>query len=657
MSSFTLWLLILPLASFCFLGIAGRYLPRPLVAAIGCGVVLAAFVIAIGDTIWFTLHTGNTVVDVPQWEWISAGPLHITFGLLLDRLSTTMLLVVTGVGFLIHVYSIGYMQEENPAGFARFFAFMNFFVFAMTLLVLADSFLFLLVGWAGVGLASFLLIGFWWQRPAAVAAAKKAFVINVIGDFGLMLAIFLLVGKFNTLSFLDTIVQRNCTFGCPAFPLSQAFVNGGATTTAIALLLLLAAAAKSAQLPLHLWLPDAMEGPTPVSALIHAATMVTAGVYLVARCHVIFEASPVATTVLAVMGGASALYAATTALFQYDIKRVLAYSTMSQLGYMFMGESVDANSSAIFHLMTHAFFKALLFMAAGSVIHALGGEQDIRKMSGLWRSMPITFGAFVIGGLALAGFFPFAGFWSKDAILGAILTRAQTTGSTGDYLLWAVGIGTAVLTGLYIFRVIFTVFLGSPDANAYGAHGAPHEPVITMTVPMMVLAVLSTIGGLAGTPFKDSLGDYLTPALGTPSAQGTLSIFVASTDIAGISLIIGFVAAIIGIGLAWPFYGRHRASFQPRNNPIYLLFANAYYLDPLFNTLFVKPVVALGRGFNIALEGWVLTGSNSGIAWLVSRASMLLRRFQTGYVRNYALAIVAGAVLIVLYYLISSGHQ
>jgi len=634
----TFLMLLLPLVGFVVLGLAGRAMPRSVIALLGCGVVLASFVIAL--TNFFQMQS-NDVYDKTYWTWLNAGGLNITFGVLVDHLSSIMMLVVTGVGFLIHVYSAGYMEEEDNAGYARFFSFMNLFIFMMSLLVLADSFLFLLVGWAGVGLASFLLIGFWYTRPTAVQAARKAFVVNVIGDFGLMIAIFLLVGKVGTLNYANVLLSTSPFATRPIL----FYPNGDAMTTAIALMLIVAAAAKSAQLPLHVWLPDAMEGPTPVSALIHAATMVTAGVYLIARTHVIFEAAPVALAVVGIIGGASALYAATVALFQYDIKRVLAYSTMSQLGYMFMAESVGANTSAIFHLTTHAFFKALLFMAAGGVIHALGGEQDIRKMGGLRDKLPITFWSFVIGGLALSGIPPFAGFWSKDAILGAILARSNEAGASPWYLvLYGVGLLVAVLTGLYTFRLIFIVFFGQSRVAANAGHGRHvHEVGMTMAAPMVALLALSVVGGLDGIPGMDRLGAFLRPDIGVPVEGG---------NTLGLSLTLGVVAALVGVGLAWQRYGARVFTFVENRNPFYRLLLNAWYINDIYSALIVRPILSLSRGLNLVLETWALDGGSRGVAQLVRGTSNGLRRMQSGFARNYALGIMLGAVLIVLYYVV-----
>ncbi len=629
MLAYTPLMLALPLAGFIILGAGGNLLPKWLVNLIGCGTVALAFILAAGD--FFAYGASTAPYDIVLWRWVTSGTLEIHAGLLVDKLSIIMTMVVTGVGFLIHVYSIGYM-DEDPA-YERFFAFMNFFITAMLLLVLADNFLFLLVGWAGVGLASFLLIGFWWRKPSAVKAAQKAFVVNVIGDFGLMIAIFLLIGKAGSVNFTDTLFSR-----------AGLFTAGDATTTVIAFMLLIAAAAKSAQLPLHVWLPDAMEGPTPVSALIHAATMVTAGVYLIARCTAIFSAAPYALEAVGIMGGASALFAATAALFQYDIKRVLAYSTMSQLGYMFMAESVGANSAAIFHLTTHAFFKALLFMSAGAVIHALHGEQDMRKMGGLRKKLPVAFWSFLIGGLALAGIPPFAGFWSKDAILGAVYTQAGVTGSAWEYVLWMIGVVTAILTGLYIFRLIFVVFYGSyrgAEQKSSGGRLAIHDAGLAMAAPMTALLALSVIGGFDGVPGIDTIGNYLQSAIGlSPAAQGSQL---------AILLFVGVVAAAAGIFIAWQLYFARPFRFIPNKNPLYQLFANAYYVDALYSAVIVQPLLRLGSGLNTLLETWTLDGGSRAIASGVGLLSRALRKLQSGYARNYALSIVIGALLIVAY--------
>ncbi|MBF6590338.1 MAG: NADH-quinone oxidoreductase subunit L, partial [Ktedonobacterales bacterium] len=548
----------------------------------------------------------------------------------------------------------------------------------MTLLVAADSFLFLLVGWALVGLASFLLIGFWYTRPAAVAAAKKAFVVNVIGDFGLMLAIFLLFDRFGTLAYqpilssqgwLANVCPAGGACGLPNTPL----VSVG-LATAIALLLLVAAAAKSAQLPLHVWLPDAMEGPTPVSALIHAATMVTAGVYLVARAAPIFSSSPQALAVVGGVGGVTAIFAAIIACVQTDIKRVLAYSTMSQLGYMFMGEAAGGYTFGIFHLTTHAYFKALLFMGAGAVIHALAGEQDMRKMGGLRQRMPATFWSFVIGGAALAAIFPFSGFWSKDGILGIVLERGLHGGGGGWFVLYGIGLLTAVLTGFYIFRLIFLVFFGTYRGGEIAAgqgghetathHTATHHTVAdarrdmgrrdplaglrhvgwAMLVPMGVLALLSVIGGFEGTPFGDAFSAFLAPVLPGPN---TLPV---GGGLFWLAFAVGLVTGPIGIAMAWARYGRGQASFTQSRNPLVILLEHKFYIDELYDHAIVRPLIWVGGQLRRGFEDVTLDGGSRGVGRVIGWASGGFRALQTGYTRNYALAIFVGAALMVLYY-------
>src|SRR5256714_11492639 len=513
MTNLTAGVLLFPLLGFVILGVTGSGLPRRMILAVAWGACGLAFLLA---TISFFSMLGTPVAartsDQVLYTWVVSGDFQVSFGLLFDPLAATMLMIVTGVGLIIHVYSAGYM-EDDP-GFWRFFSFLNFFIFAMVLLVSADNFLFLLVGWGLVGLASFLLIGFWYQRRSAVAAAQKALVINVIGDFGLMIAIFLIFKQFSALNYFTNATSIG------VFDSIDPSLKGHILATTIALLLFVACAAKSAQLPLYMWLPDAMEGPTPVSALIHAATMVTAGVYLVARAHALFEIAPMALTIVGVIGSVTAIFAATIAMVQLDIKRVLAYSTISQLGYMFMGESVHNYPAAIFHLTTHAYFKALLFLAAGAVIHALKGEQDIRRMGGLSDKLQITFWAFVIAALAISGIPPLAGFWSKDEILSSLLAQATGGGGRLFYVLWGIGVITAGLTAFYMFRLVFGIFMGTyrgagqashaqdedvggetsrRTSRTTGGHSTIHEAPGIMTIPLIILAILSVIGGFVGS--------------------------------------------------------------------------------------------------------------------------------------------------------------
>jgi NADH-quinone oxidoreductase subunit L len=654
--------LLLPLLGFLVIGslrLFNWHERTELISWLACGSVAAAFLCALVS--FGTLISATSQADdITFWNWGLSGSLSISFGLRLDALSAVMLLIVTGVGLLIHIYSVGYMHGD--AGYWRYFSFLNFFIFAMVLLVTADSFLFLLVGWAAVGLASYLLIGFWYQRPSAVAAAKKAFVVNVVGDFGLMLAIFLLFNKFGTLAYSGILFSGpDTTSAAP-----QAFGINDPVLIAITLLLFLACAAKSAQLPLHVWLPDAMEGPTPVSALIHAATMVTAGVYLVARASNLFNYAPASLWVVAGIGAATAIFAASIALVQNDIKRILAYSTISQLGYMFMAEGAGNYSAGIFHLTTHAYFKALLFMCAGAVIHALGGEQDIRKMGGLRQRLPWTYWTFIIGGLAIAGIVPFAGFWSKDAILGTLLAQGTATGGNPWYLvLYGVGLATAILTGFYVFRLIFVVFHGSYrggeavaqpegqiDARArQRRRGDPlarvHEAPWIMLVPMVALAALSTVGGLYGTPWYDMLGQFLTPILGS---SFNLDALVPQGALLWVSFGVGLVAALVGIGVAALMYVRRTPSLQPMRTPLYQLLLHKYWIDELYDWVIVKPIVGSGRLASRFIEDGLLDGGSRGVAWLVGKTSVGLRMIQSGYVRNYALVFLVGALLILLYY-------
>ncbi|HLG60647.1 MAG TPA: NADH-quinone oxidoreductase subunit L [Ktedonosporobacter sp.] len=657
MTNLSFGVLILPLLGFLILGVLGRFMSRGAILAVAWGACGLAFVFAFLSFLsMIGTPVSGRVSDPTIYTWVVSGNLQISFGQLFDPLSATMLMIITGVGLLIHIYSAGYM-EDDP-GFWRFFAYMNFFIFAMVLLVTADNFLFLLVGWALVGLASFLLIGFWYQRRAAVAAAQKAFVINVIGDFGLMLAIFLIFINFGSLNYQDV-------FG----KLSPSAL-GGPTATAITLLLFLACTAKSAQLPLYMWLPDAMEGPTPVSALIHAATMVTAGVYLVARANPLFELAPVALNVVAGIGGATALFAATIALFQLDIKRVLAYSTISQLGYMFMAEGVHNYTGGIFHLTTHAYFKALLFLGAGAVIHAMGGEQDMRKMGGLRQRMPITFWTFLIAALAISGIFPLSGFWSKDDILGSVLAQANATQNPWFYVLWGVGLLTAALTAFYMFRLFFGIFTGSYRGNVVTAHneaeeeeeeeeGSGHhagrvgyydiyEAPAVMTVPLVILAVLSVIGGFVGSlalfgrPQWQPLANFLASVLAVKAPTISFALGWLST---GLSLAL----ALGGIGVAWLLY-RGGFQYKESRNPLYQLVFHKYYVDEILTAGLVNPLQALGRFASRFIEGSLLDGGSRGLAFLFRLSSTGLRRLQTGYMRNYALIILLGVVLIVIYY-------
>ena len=631
-----LWLIpLLPFAGFLLNGILGRGLPKWMVTTVALLAPLGAFlaVLNVGFLAYIHVNQGfwnHGVIDVPWVEtcplpWINIAALHVDFSFVLDQLSLVMLLIVTGVGFLIHVYSVGYMSDEE--GYARYFSYLNLFLFFMTVLVLAGNALVMFVGWEGVGLASYLLIGFYFQKKSAADAGKKAFIVNRIGDVGFLIAMFLLVANFGTLTFTEVAAKLGMDPGW----------NGGVVTV-IALCLMLGAAGKSAQLPLYIWLPDAMEGPTPVSALIHAATMVTAGVYMVARTHVLFDHSPFALGVVAIVGAATAIFAATIALAQNDIKRVLAYSTIPQLGYMFLGCGVAAYSAAIFHLMTHAFFKALLFLAAGAVIHGLGGEQDLRKMGGLWKKLPVTFWTMTAAVFAIAGFWPFAGFFSKDAILYAAFLQ----GPNGR-VLWFVGVVTALLTSFYMFRLWYLAFMGKPR----GEDVHPHESPVSMLGPMVILALLSIGGGWIGI---ERFGSFLAPSVGARGAE---------TGSAHLELILSGVAvgvALMGWLLAHLFY-REKSALPARLADAlpggYKLLAGKYFVDEFYGAVIVKPLLGFSKVF---LEWVVDVGILGGLAWLLGGIAMLagaiLQRWQSGNLRSYAAWLAAGAAAVLLFLLV-----
>jgi NADH-quinone oxidoreductase subunit L len=619
-----LWLIpLLPFAGFLLNGILGRRLPKSLTTAIALLAPLASFGVVVSAAMGFT--AASPLYVEAYGHWINIGSLHVDFTLVLDQLSLVMLLVVTGVGFLIHVYSVGYMAHDD--GYARYFSYLNLFLFFMTTLVLAGNVLLMFVGWEGVGLASYLLIGFWFQKQSAVDAGKKAFIVNRIGDFGFLIGIFLLLANFGTLTFSEIAAKLAAN---PAW-------TGGILTT-ICLCLLFGATGKSAQLPLYIWLPDAMEGPTPVSALIHAATMVTAGVYMIARTHFLFDRSPYALGVVAVVGAATALFAATIALVQTDIKRVLAYSTISQLGYMFLGCGVAAYSAAIFHLFTHAFFKALLFLAAGSVIHALGGEQDMRKMGGLRKKLPITFWTMTAGVIAIAGIWPFAGFFSKDAILYAAFLQG-----TSGKVLWFVGLVTALLTSFYMFRLWYLTFMGKPRTQ--DAH--PHESPWSMLAPLVILALLSVCGGWIGV---ERFAAFLAPSL------GPLHLEDGSARLEIILSVVAILVALEGWLIADKYYRRkperpeQLAAALPHG---YNVLANKYYVDEIYGAAVIKPMLAFSKYF----LGWVVdAGILGGIAWLLGAIATLtgaiLQRWQSGNLRSYAAWLTAGAAALLLFALL-----
>jgi NADH-quinone oxidoreductase subunit L len=613
-----------PLAAALAITLWGTRLTRRGASYLATASVAVSFVAAL---VAFALLLGDPPDDRSHystlWQWLTAGSFHAGLQILVDPLSVFMMLVVSGVGFLIVAYSIGYMDADDEE--RRYFAYMALFVFSMLLLVQGGNLLMLLAGWGLVGLSSYLLIGFWHERPTAIAAAKKAFVMNAVGDATMALAFFLLIQRTGSLNFQVV------------FPAAGSL--GGWTANLVALGLLGGAVAKSAQLPLQTWLPDAMEGPTPVSALIHAATMVTAGVYLIVRTHALFKAAPHVEELAAGLGAATLLLAGLIALVQVDIKRVIAYSTMSQIGYMFLAAGIGAYANAMFHLMTHAFFKALLFMAAGIVIHALAGEQDMRKMGGLRSFLPWTYVAFGIGALALAGIPPFSGFFSKDSIIAATLAN---NGWYGD-LLWVAALIGSFLTGLYTFRMLFMVFWGEPSAFVR-EHFHPlgrDVPGIALGAPVAVLAVLAAVGGFlqfAGiwTPVSNWL-DPIAPAL-----------VDASSVQEAVSSVLAVLLGAAGIGVAWWIYAARRAA-APRTLPV---LAHKFYFDELYDFVFYRPAVWLADALLRWIEQPLVFGSLSGIAESVRGLGTETRRIQTGLVRTYVLAIAASLAVVMVVFVV-----
>jgi NADH-quinone oxidoreductase subunit L len=621
------WICLLsPLGAALAIALAGNRLSRRGAGYLATTSVAVSFVTAL---VSFAVLLGDSPEDryhpSTLWSWLTAGRLDFGLRIVVDPLSTFMMLIVAGVGALIVAYSIGYMDGDDEE--RRYFAYMALFVFSMLLLVQGGNLLLLLAGWGLVGLSSYLLIGFWHERPSAIAAAKKAFVMNAVGDATMALALFLLIQRTGSLDF-ETVFGQAGSLG------------GGWTVNLIALGLLGGAVAKSAQLPLQTWLPDAMEGPTPVSALIHAATMVTAGVYLIVRTSPLFEQAPRVLELSAGLGAATLVVAGLIALVQTDIKRVIAYSTMSQIGYMFLAVGLGAYANGMFHLMTHAFFKALLFMAAGIVIHALAGEQDMRKMGGLRSLMPLTYGAFLVGALALAGVPPFSGFFSKDSILAAALDH----GWYGD-LLWAAGMAGAFLTGLYTFRMLFIVFWGEPSPFVREHFHRLGRDVVgySLAVPVGVLAVLAAVGGFiqfAGvwTPVSNWLEPVARPLVEASGVQEA------------VSSVLAVALGLAGIGVAWWIYGARKAAV-PRVRSLQTLFERKFYFDELYDGLFYRPAVFLA----LMLGGWVerplVFGSVRELSEGVRSLGLETRRLQTGLVRSYALAIAASLAVVTVVFL------
>jgi len=631
------WLIpLFPLIGFFLNAVFGREWPEKVNGWVGSLSVGASFVVAcliLKELL--AVDPASRSVEKVVYTWMVSGNLNVPVGFLMDPLGMVMMMVVSGVGFIIHVYSIGYMHGE--VGYRRYFCYLNLFVFSMLILVSANNFLLMFVGWEGVGLCSYLLIGYYYEKKSAADAGKKAFVVNRVGDFGFMLGMFLLFVTFGTFNYTEIFAAA-----------PKQLVQGGILVTGITLLLFVGATGKSAQIPLYTWLPDAMEGPTPVSALIHAATMVTAGVYMVARCSILFAMAPISLYTVAVIGGATALYAATIGVTQFDIKRVLAYSTISQLGYMFMACGVGAFASGIFHLMTHAFFKALLFMAAGSVMHAMAGELDMRKMGGLRRQLPWTHWTYIFGTLAIAGIFPFAGFFSKDEILFYAFEKHLG--------FWILGAVAAIVTSFYMFRSVFMTFWGESRVDAHTAHHLHESPPI-MVAPLVVLAVLSLVGGLVGIPIIPHwhvFGDFLAPVFAPAKsiidagAHGGHHSLALELGLMGISLGI----AVVGFFLArWMYITNPSAPDEviKEFKGLHTLVYNKYWIDELYDFLFVNSIVRFSRFLWKYFDDAVIDGIVNGLAALVREWGSGLRRFQTGLIRDYALSVLLGVLAVIGY--------
>ena len=676
---------LLPLAGFVVNASFGRRLSKSLSGGLACAVMIASFAVS-SWLVWGLLGAGAPhAIESTVFEWIASGNLHVPFALRLDHLSALMILVVTGIGSLIHIYSTGYMHDESDAEYARYFSYLNLFASFMLVLVLGASFPVMFVGWEGVGLCSYLLIGFWFRKQSAADAGKKAFIVNRIGDFGFVLGMLLIFATFGTLDFQQVASAAD----------ARAIEHGTVGVITIAtLLLFLGATGKSAQIPLYVWLPDAMEGPTPVSALIHAATMVTAGVYMIGRNAVLFSHAPTTLAVVAGIGAATALMAGTIGLVQNDIKRVLAYSTVSQLGYMFLAMGVGAYAAGIFHLYTHAFFKALLFLGSGAVIHALAGEQDLRNMGGLKKYLPITYWTFLIGALAIAGVPFLSGFFSKDEILYRTFT------STNPYrlVLWGIAAATSLLTATYMFRLVFLAFHGERhEANAHavtpGTHSTHdthlHDAPPSMAIPLIVLAIGSILAGYVGVPhalggsnrierflepsFEVSEGGRRVEAAGqAPGAgEGVRAVAIQAIEPsrpvegAGASestelmlMALSSAIAIAGIGIAAYFWLRNRAAADAvsrRMAGLYTLLSHKYYVDEIYDAAIVQPIKLLSTGgLWKGVDVGMIDGAVNGVGQTVRGASGELRRLQTGSVRTYAAFLFLGVVMILGWYLLKT---
>jgi len=628
-----IWLIpILPLAGFVINGIGRNTLSKGVIGFLGSFLVLVSFGISLA--VFLQVKSTGTPINVTIYDWFAIGDFHFQFAFLIDQLSSLMLLIITGVGFLIHLYSVGYMKDD--AGFGKFFSYLNLFVFFMLLLVMGSNYVIMFIGWEGVGLCSYLLIGFWYTNPAYADAAKKAFIMNRIGDLGFIFGVFLLIKYFGSTAFADVFSRAG----------TQPFA--AAPYVLITILLFVGAVGKSAQLPLFTWLPDAMAGPTPVSALIHAATMVTAGVYMVARSNILFTLAPVTMHIVAIIGLATAVVAALIALTQTDIKKVLAYSTVSQLGYMFLGLGVGAYTGAFFHVLTHAFFKALLFLGAGSVIHACSGEQDMRNMGGLKGKLRITFITMLVGTLAISGIPPFAGFFSKDEILGHVFAASPA--------MYAIGVLTAMFTSFYMFRLLYLTFYGKFRGTHEQEHHL-HESPPNMTIPLIVLAILSLVGGFIGIP--ESLGghhwlaQYLAPVFQKSAALFTGSTLSGSTEITLMAVsVTGAIVALVYAYMKYVKNGHVPVADTAKRSPLASLSYHKFYFDEIYDTLIRKPLDWLSEFAYNYIEKLGIDGIVNGFGKGSMDASRGLRLLQSGNVGFYIFMMVVGIVSILMYLVI-----
>ena len=613
---------LFPLIGFLINGLGRKYLSKTMAGVIGSGVILISFLLSV--YVFFSVQHGNTF-NPHYFDFINIASLKVGFDFQIDQLSSLFLLIITGVGFLIHVYSTAYMHEEESKDFAKYFSFLNLFIFSMLLLVMGANYVIMFFGWEGVGLCSYLLIGYWFKNNNYNNAAKKAFIMNRIGDLGFLLALFWLVTKMGTVDFHTVFTN-----------LSKLSVTD---ITGITLLLFVGAMGKSAQIPLYTWLPDAMAGPTPVSALIHAATMVTAGIYMIARSNILYTMAPVSQSVVAIVGLSTAILAATIALKQNDIKKVLAYSTVSQLGYMFLGLGVGAYTGAVFHVMTHAFFKALLFLGAGSVIHAMSGEQDMRNMGGLKKYMGITHITFLLGCLAIAGMPPFSGFFSKDEILAAAFAKSP--------LLWGIGVAGALMTAFYMFRLYGMTFLGKFRGTDEQAHHL-HESPRAITIPLIILAILAVIGGWIGIPEifvhgGHRLETFLSPVFAQSNAIAVKHEMTRSTEY--MLMIISVSLALVALIYAWIKFSKYQKT-NATETGLGKMLENKWYVDELYNGIIVKPIQSIANYFNGVVEKKGIDGFVNGVGKVINYSSRQVRLLQSGQVGAYVLLMVIGILVL-----------